>query len=242
MDEKTRKQIESHSAGAIVRHKSPFSELESYKNEEKLDQNFLNKWVIPFYFELNNQSDNWIEMMIKVNSKLTEEVILKNLGDFNWRTRSTGSYFAAIKQAYHLEEIIGTHLLKSEVCYAGAEYAKTIASFNTPKSANFLKEYLKYYLKKPDLYFDQDSVMIALKYLDEINGSNHIDEHIEDWNNFLNWRNNYTYRNLQNLKKTVPEKSDEIDKELNKIGPVNNTIDTKYFKDYINTLRTIIEN
>ena len=78
-------------------------------------------------------------------------LMLKNLGDFNWRTRSTGSYFASIKQAYHLEDIIGTHLLKSEVCYAGAEYAKTIASFNTSKSPNYLKKYLTYYLKKPEL-------------------------------------------------------------------------------------------
>lgn len=242
MDEKTKKQIELHSAGATVRHKSPFSELESYKNEEKLDQKFINKWVIPFYFELNNQSDNWIERMIRVKSELTEDVILKNLGDFNWRTRSTGSYFASIKQAHHLEDIIGTHLLKSEVCYAGAEYAKTIASFNTSKSPNYLKKYLEYYLKKPELYFDQDSVMVALKYLDEINYTNHVDEHMEDWNNMLKWRNNYTYRNLQNLKKTVPEKSNEIDKELNIIGPIDNSIDTEYFKGYIDTLKTIIEN
>ncbi|CAL2104884.1 conserved hypothetical protein [Tenacibaculum sp. 190524A02b] len=241
MDEKTKKQIELHTAGATVTHISPFSKLNSYKNEKPINKEFITQWVKPFYFELNNQSEEWIEKMIKIKPALTDQIILKNLGDFNWRTRSTGSYFASIKQAYHLEEIIGTHLLKSEVCYAGTEYAKTIAFFNTDKSAGYLNEYLRYYLKRPELYFDQESVMLALKYLDEINGSDHVSEHLKEWRNLWNWRNNYTYRNLQNLKKTFPEKSQEIELQLSKIATINNSIDTSFLKKQIYALKKITE-
>ncbi len=242
MDKKTKKQIELHTAGATVRHNNPFSGLESFKYKRPIDLDFVNKWVNPFYFNLNKQSNDWVNEMIRLKSELKEEIILRNLGDFNWRTRSTGSYFAAITQAYHLEDIIGVHLLKSEVCYAGDMYAKTLASFNTEKSVNYLNQYLNFYLKKPELYFDQDSVITALKYLDEINNTNYIENHIEDWIKFSNWRSNYTYRNLSNLKKTMPENTIEIENQLNEIIVTTPVIDTKAFNSYINTLQIIINN
>jgi hypothetical protein len=101
------------------------------------------------------------------------------LGDFDWRTRSTGSYFAGIKNAVQFQEIIGIHLLKSEVCYAGSEYAITLALFNTERSVYYLNLYLEYYLTKSELYFDQGSAITALKYLDEINNTNHREKHLK---------------------------------------------------------------
>lgn len=87
--------IELHSAGATIRHQSVFEDLNSYRNEEDLSQEFLDKWVVPFYFNLKNQDEGWIKKMISLRHQTTDEVILKNLGDFNWRTRSTGAYFAS---------------------------------------------------------------------------------------------------------------------------------------------------
>jgi len=99
--------------------------------------------------------------------------------------RQTGAFFSAICDKKEFTEIIGTHLLKSEVCYAGMEYAKTLASFNTEEAISYLEKYLNYYLLKKDLEFDQKPVMIALKYLDEINGTNKIENHLDNWEYFI---------------------------------------------------------
>jgi len=37
-----------HSAGATVVHASKFSNLQVYRNDQQLDQDFLNQWVIPY--------------------------------------------------------------------------------------------------------------------------------------------------------------------------------------------------
>ncbi|WP_264792515.1 DUF6000 family protein [Aureispira anguillae] len=231
--------IQLHSAGATVRHKSPFEDLDSYVNDVEISQEFREKWVIPFYFELNNQSDEWINRIIELKPKINEEIILQNLGNFDWRTRSTGSYFAAVKKSTHLEEIIGTHLLKSEVCYAGSEYALTLASFNTSKSVGYFDKYLEFYLKQPQLYFDQSSVITAMKYLDEVNNTNNTEKHLKNWRDFLLWRDKAQLENLKNLKNIVPDKSEEIDKQIKELEPQNSSIDTEYFHQSIESINRI---
>ena len=183
-DDKINEAIRLHSAGATVRHKSPFEELESYKNEIEIDQSFREEWVIPFYFELHRNDQEWINKIAELYHKISDEVILKNLGDFNWRTRSTGAFFAAVKDKKEYVEIIGTHLIKSEVCYAGRTYAKVLASFNDKKGNEYLERYLEYYLKRKDLYFHQSDIFQAVKYLDEINGTSKIDKFLDDWNEY----------------------------------------------------------
>src|SRR5690606_22239943 len=107
--------------------------------------------------------------------------------------------------------IIGIHLLKSEVCYAGSEYAITLASFNSERSVYYLNQYLEYYLTKPELYFDQGSVIIALKYLDELNSTNNTEKHLRNWESFIIWRNEKQIRDLNDLKKMIPDKSEELE-------------------------------
>lgn len=119
--------IEPHSAGATVRHTGRFDELKTYKNKEDISQEFRNVWVLPYYMNLGANDSDWIKQIVSVKEQITDEIVLKNLGNFNWRSRSTGSFFASIKESVHFTDIIGTHLLKSEVCYAGKEYAKTLA-------------------------------------------------------------------------------------------------------------------
>jgi len=185
MNDDELEQIRLHSAGATVRHNSPFTNLNSYQNENEINQEFRNNWVIPFYFNLNNTDNEWINNMVKLYPKITDEVILKNLGDFNWRTRSTGAFFTALKNKKEFIEIIGTHLLKSEVCYAGRTYAKTLAFFNEDHGNEYLEKYLKYYLKQKSLYFDQAAVLISIKYLDKINGTNKVENHLSDWKEYI---------------------------------------------------------
>ena len=175
--------FELHSAGATVRHKSIFDELDSHELDGPLESEFIENWVKPFYSDLNKSDEAKIALFANAVPKITDDIISKNLGEFNWRTRATGSYFAAITNAHHFTDIIGIHLLKSEVCYAGKFYAVTLASFNNEKSPMYLNKYLRYYLQHPELEleFDQGTVLAALLYLDEKNGTNHLQDHIETW-------------------------------------------------------------
>jgi len=188
-DKNLEESIRLHIAGATVRHQSPFENLESYKNEIEVDQDFREKWVIPFYMKLSKTNEEWINKVAGIYHEISDEVILKNLGDFNWRTRSTGAFFAAVKGKKELIDIIGIHLLKSEVCYAGRTYAKVLAYFNEKKGNEYLERYLEYYLKQKHLHFDQINVFEAVKYLDEINGTNNLKNHITVWNEYAKDKN-----------------------------------------------------
>lgn len=233
--------IEKHSAGAIVRHSSPFDNLESYSNNQEITKSFIDEWVIPFYFNLNKIDVEWIHFMSTTLPKITSEVILTNLGEFNWRTRQTGAYFAAITNKTECIEIIGTHLLKSEVCYAGFEYVKALAFFNVPESIEYFTKYLNQYLKRPDLHFDQIGVLIALNNLDKINGTNIVDQYRGDW---MKFKKDQEIGAVQQMKSLVDlgyiEKS-----ALDKI-PVSNssfdeTIDSSAFEKQINAISVIKE-
>ena len=93
---------------------------------------------------IGDTDKNWENLLIQTKDKITKEVVVKLLGDFNWRTRQTGAFFAAIKHFTDLTDIIGTHFLKSEVCYAGQVYAYTFASFNTETCIEYLDNCLLY--------------------------------------------------------------------------------------------------
>ena len=194
-------QIRLHSAGASVRHKTIFADLASYKNADELSQEFIDTWAAPFYMRMGDTDDNWTNQLIQANDKITKDVIVKLLGDFNWRTRQTGAFFAAIKNFTDLTDIIGVHLLKSEVCYAGQFYSYTFASFNTDKSIDYLERYLSYYLLQPGLWFDQREAMEAMTYLDKINKTNLVSKHSENWIKFIAnkpyWDKNITTDRLE---------------------------------------------
>ncbi len=185
MDENEFEAIKRHVAGAIVQHKSPFDNLKSYKNEFELSQEFINEWVAPYYLNIGETNSEWLTKLKSIKLKITDEVIRKGLGDFNWRTRQTGAFFAAITNRVEFVDTIGVHLLKSEVTYAGSVYCKVLASFNTKSCVNYLDVYLEYYLKKPDLWFDQRQAMEAIMYLDKKNGTNLLSHYIPIWNEFI---------------------------------------------------------
>ncbi|WGH75776.1 DUF6000 family protein [Tenacibaculum tangerinum] len=185
MDEKTKKQIELHSAGATVRHSSPFAELKHYSNETEITAEFIKKWCVPFYMFGINNSEKFNQNLKPIRAELNTEVVKKLLGDFNWRTRIVGAYFASILELKSVEEIIGIHLLKSQVCYAGNGYCLALATFNTKRGIQYLKRYLEYYLIRKDLHFDQTGVMCALKWTDELNGTNETENYLKlynEWN------------------------------------------------------------
>jgi len=210
MDDKEIEEIKLHVAGATVRHTPPFDDLKPFKNEFELTKDFIDKWVIPFYMNIGHADNEWINKLTSVKKEITTDIIEKNLGDFNWRTRQTGAFFAAITNQTQFIDIIGTHLLKSEVCYAGGVYCKVFASFNLPKCVDYLNLYLDYYLTKPDLWFDQRDAMEAILYLDKINSTNHFDRHISNWTEFI--------KNKPYWDKEI--KTENLEKQLNVIQTV----------------------
>ncbi len=246
MNNDLQNEINLHSAGATVRHASIFNHLETHKNDFELTQEFINKWVIPLYMKIRNTNDNeWVEYLKQFKDEITEEVTLTLLGDFNWRTRTVGAYLSALKNYENQIDIIGIHLLKSEVCYAGDLYAMVLAYYNTPKTVEYLNKYLDYYLQRPDLYFDQENVLETVAYLDIINQTGHLSRHLNEWNIMLEKRDDISkIRNIQ-VARIIEEqqgkdKAQKFLKNLNHVI-VNPELNTKRISEQVEFLNKLRE-
>ena len=159
-----------------MRHSSPFEALQAHRNETEIDSAFIEKWVVPVYLKGLRQGEETFAAYRELVPQLTDSIVLKMLGEFDWRPRIAGAYFAAISRCVEVEDVIGTHLLKSEVCYAGCGYCIALAAFETRSAQQYVRKYLDYYLQRSDLDFDQSCAIGALAYMDKIHGSNHFTE------------------------------------------------------------------
>ncbi len=197
-------EINLHSSGATVRHRNPFEDLAVPRNEDELTKEFVDKWVAPFYMTFPISDDEVAVKSFALASKeISVETTAKLLGYFDWRPRITGAYFAAINNYKELEDIIGRHLLKSEVCYAGVGYCIALASFGTEISCEYLKKYLAYYLQRKDLWFNQADAFCALEFLDQ----NSSEQFFEGWKNFIsdkpNWDLDRSRKHFASCLKTI---------------------------------------
>jgi len=175
-------EIALHVSGATVRHKNPFEDIEVPRSDEEFTKEFIEKWVVPFYMNnLSNADQATIKAFADASLEIDKSIVLKLLSDFNWRTRITGAFFSAINNYQEFEDIIGNHLLKSEVCYAGSGYCLALATFDTDNARKYLFTYLDYYLDRNDLWFDQAEAFCALEYLDKPQA----DILKAKWNNFV---------------------------------------------------------
>lgn len=179
--------------------------------------------------------DFWINNILDVFEEITEEITLKLLGDFNWRTRLVGGYFSTVKNFQNQIDVIGTHFLKSEVCCVGHIYALIFAFYNNEKTNSYLHSYLKYYLTKPELYFDQEVVLEAVVYLDEINGTNIFFEYKKMWEDFNIKRNQMQVLNAHKTAKFIEREQgkENADKYLDTILSSSNSYKKKFKTDYI---------
>src|SRR4051812_48164581 len=90
-------EIALHVAGATVRHRNPFENIDVSRNREELTEEFIDKWVVPFYMNsLSNLDNATIKNFADTATVINIEIVKQLLGDFDWRTRITGAYFAAI--------------------------------------------------------------------------------------------------------------------------------------------------
>lgn len=190
INDRTKDLISLHVAGATVRHTSPYSELKVDENTQPLDSAFIATYVAPFYLQ-RKDTDEFRQKYLAVKSSIDIKLVSKLLGDFNWRPRSVGAYFAALGGMNELEEHIGKLLLRSDVCYTGNNYCLALASFSSPAAIHYLEQYLEYYLEQPDLWFDQNSAMAALSYIGAKQGEDLITPYIPLWQKFIankpNW-------------------------------------------------------
>lgn len=188
--DKTQELLSLHVAGATVRHKGRFSHLEVIENSEPLGSEFSAKYVAPFYLGRKDTGE-FRENYLAIKDSVDVELVSKLLGDFNWRPRSVGAYFAALGSMADLEDNIGNLLLRSDVCYAGHDYCLALASFSSPEAIHCLNQYLEYYLEQQDLWFDQKSAMAALSFIGANRGEDLVRPHMGAWETFVSNRPNW---------------------------------------------------
>ncbi len=181
------KDLSRYIAGATVRHKSSFDKLETPFRMQYMPKEFFNKWVSPFYAEHVLANEQLEKNFKKVKDEISPEIVKKMLGYFDWRSRITGAYFAALLDYSEFEDFIGINLLKSELCFAGEGYLIALVNFNSNKSIQYLKKYLDYYLSNPDLCYDQGEALAALIWLDRLNQTAIVtdDYYMEKWCQFI---------------------------------------------------------
>jgi Family of unknown function (DUF6000) len=160
--------LEKHIAGATVTHRSPFSGLEVHVSKTPLTQTVMD-WVRSLYFGLHRkEAESFLHQHFH---EIDTQLITSLLEQFNWRPRIVGAYLVALSGANEFTEWIGKLLLRSDVCYAGKGYCVVLAALNSEASVKYLVQYTEYYLQQPDLFFDQDYAMAALRYLDRENST-----------------------------------------------------------------------
>jgi hypothetical protein len=152
---------------AIALHSNPFENIEMAGNQDVLPLEFTTKWVKPFYMGFLSPKEERFSAAKDAAKEITPDLVKILLENFNWRTLTTGAYFAAVNRYIEFEDTIGTLLLKSNFCYAGAACCIALASFGTEKSIDYLKQYLDYYLERKNLAHDQPEALCALWYLDK---------------------------------------------------------------------------
>ncbi len=82
----------------------------------------------------------------------------------------TGSWFAGVKRWHRYEPLISAALLPSRTCYAGQMHAFALARLGSQSALETLHTYLDYYLRRPDLDYDQRWVMAHLLHLSSAMG------------------------------------------------------------------------
>ena len=174
-----------HSAGATVLHQSPFDDLVVPVSATPLDPRLRARWVKPFYTAVPHDLGTVAPLVRSQFDEINADLISALLAELNWRPRIVGGFLVALDRRADFEELVGKLLLRSDVCYAGGSYCLALARLNTPAALDFLKTYLRYYLARTDLHFDQAAALAAVRHLDQVNGTGHAAEFDRLWSDFI---------------------------------------------------------
>lgn len=137
-------------------------------------------------------------------------------------------------------------MLKSEVCCVGHIYAIVLASYNDEKTLQYLTDYLDYYLKKPELYFEQKNVLESVAYLDKINNTNKLNKYIDSWTNLLTQREQLSKQKILRTAKMLLEQEgkEKADKYLEDMtsseeATINITLDIEHTEKQVEILNEL---
>lgn len=153
-----------------------------------MNYHLIERWVKPYYMQffggrftrLDRVEEAAFLMTLRHDLSIIDETTVRDLiQQFGWREQLVGSYFAGFKLWNQCADIIGKKLIASEVTYAGAGHAFALACFSDHKSTRLLMEYLDYWLRKPECYYDQLDVLCALMWIDEQKGTTFAEHYIK---------------------------------------------------------------
>ncbi|MBB4805238.1 hypothetical protein HNP38_000510 [Chryseobacterium defluvii] len=119
-------------------------------------------------------------------------------------------------------------------------------SYNNEKTVQYLIDYLEYYLRKPELYFDQEQVLESVVFLDKVNGTKNKEKYLEIWNEFQLGRKEVSKINAINTAKLLEKQegskiADDYLKamELTTNKTFEEDIDTEYIEQHIKILNDL---
>lgn len=181
--------IQLHTAGATVRHSSPFSDIAVPMSREPLSAEIRDEWVRPLYFGMRQPHVR--SFLASHISLVSDDLVSQLLTHFDWRTRVSAAYLAAVTGRANFRNWIGKLLLRSDVCYAGTAYCVALAEFDDDESVDVLRQYLNYYLERKELWFDQGDAMAALVYLDTVRHTDVASAYKDRWSLFVSDKPNW---------------------------------------------------
>ena len=172
-----------------------------------IDRDFCERWVIPFYMQSLHarQSPAVTAQLTDACNAVTPEIVEALLADLNWRTRKMAAVYAGIKRWNYFTAAIGENLVESKVCCAGASYCFALARFNSEASVNYLKQYLDIWLEQPECWYDQQHVLSALLWLDQVRGSEEAAPYMTANGPWLRFVSNKPYWDLEQTRQSFSE-------------------------------------
>jgi hypothetical protein len=119
--DRTRSDIELHTAGATVRHESPFAKVVVPVTDERISETLRDKWVIPLYMRVcRGRYDEAVRnTLAPLRDEIDLPVVTTLISYFDWRPRIVGAWLAGLRALPALDDHIGRLLVRSDVCYAG---------------------------------------------------------------------------------------------------------------------------
>jgi transposase InsO family protein len=123
--------IELHTAGATVRHVSPFAKVVVPVTDERINEVLRDRWVIPLYMRVlrGGGNNNALQSALaRLRDEIDLPVVTSLLSYFDWRPRIVAAWLAAVRELTTLDDHIGRLLVRSDVCYAGRTFLRNRAS------------------------------------------------------------------------------------------------------------------
>jgi hypothetical protein len=126
--------------------------------------------------------------LIDDSATITDAELEALLG-YEWRSRLTAAWLIGVGRRATFRERLGDLLLASEFCFSGGAYCFALARFGTHADAEILTAYLKHYLPRTDLRYDQPAALGALLRLDAHLGTHRADRFTQPGGLWEQWVN-----------------------------------------------------